>query len=187
MYKIYTLTCPISSQIVYVGLTSKKLSERLKAHCTGIGSKSKIDWIKSVRRIGIKIKQIDQTKSMKKAFELERFWHDQLVCWGFKLFNVGYIKSKMVQSIIYYKSISKEDLKRMEKHIKCHISLIEHANTYKKQRVDFEKKIQDAVYFLKIDISKPLDITQKYGVRLIDSRTKYPESKTGAGRPIVGV
>jgi predicted GIY-YIG superfamily endonuclease len=155
MYKIYTLTCPVSNQIVYVGITSKELSERLRAHRTGIGSKNKVDWTRRVRLIGIKIEQIDEADSIKKAFELERFWHDQIVSWGFNLFNNGYTKPRLVQSVIYYKSISKEDLKRMAKRIKCHVSFLKSANIYRKQTVSFEKKIQEAVDFFNIDVSQP--------------------------------
>jgi len=54
MYKIYSLNCPLTNEIRYIGYTSLSLEKRLSNHISESSKKSskatyKINWIKSLK------------------------------------------------------------------------------------------------------------------------------------------
>lgn len=98
VYKIYTLTCPITNQIVYVGKTSKPLEKRLYAHmscCNGTGSFEKHLYTRKLKhkKLQFIIDEIETTNSNIDAIMLEKYWISQFKAWGFKLFNLYGIES----------------------------------------------------------------------------------------------
>lgn len=89
LYKIYTLSCPITKAIRYVGVTKKQLNDRLSGHIYDakklIASKDKINWISEVERPFIEL--LDFSESKDEAFFLEKYWVSQFKQWGFNLIN----------------------------------------------------------------------------------------------------
>lgn len=93
MVKIYTLECPITNQVRYVGKTKQKLIDRWYAHCSSYRlneTKSyKNTWIKSLIKKNLKpiIKLLDITTE-ENWQECEQYWISQFKAWGFNLVNM---------------------------------------------------------------------------------------------------
>lgn len=88
---IYSLTDPTTKQVRYIGKTVKSLDSRLKRHLSNYylqTSTRKINWIKSLKKKGLKptIQEVDvvETKDWEWA---ERYWIAQFKEWGFDLTN----------------------------------------------------------------------------------------------------
>ena len=86
---IYTLTCPITNDIRYVGKTDGELKTRLSAHISAPTSRLNRKWILILKGFNLKpiIECIDITDD-KNAESTEQYWIDQLRSWGYVLHNV---------------------------------------------------------------------------------------------------
>lgn len=105
MAVIYTVSHPITDQVVYVGCT-KSLKMRLASH---VNSNSKYElgvWINQLKQNWMlpKIEAIDICDEDDKL-SLEKFWIQVLTGWGFKLFNKNKTYNiKKYQPGYYHKS-----------------------------------------------------------------------------------
>lgn len=89
MYYIYTLECPVTAQVRYIGKTNN-LSKRLSAHCKDKVKSHKSSWIKSLNNKGLKpvVTVLDQTEDEQECYKLEQYWIAQFRAWGFDLTNL---------------------------------------------------------------------------------------------------
>lgn len=87
-YKIYSLECPITKKIMYVGKTRLSLSGRLLNHIVDKSNKDKYDWISGLLKSN-KIPKISTlTNCAKKDADFwEKEWIDFFLRHGNKLFN----------------------------------------------------------------------------------------------------
>jgi len=86
---VYTLTCPITNEIRYVGITTTSLDIRLSQHmnCPSKGNKNWIDSLKD-KNLRVVIETIEQVSGeMEELLLIERYWINQFIVWGFKLNN----------------------------------------------------------------------------------------------------
>ena len=105
-YSVYTITCPISKEVVYIGLTKLNLNVRLKQHMFGTGTVYKKNWTNRCKKLGLypTIDILDYSNSKMPPLKLELFWIHQFHQWGFILFNEDFIDNRYVKT----KSILKE-------------------------------------------------------------------------------
>jgi DNA-binding XRE family transcriptional regulator len=91
MYKIYTLTCPETKKIVYVGQTIKPLQKRLIEHISEKKDSNKKKWINYLLLKGFIpiIEEIDIASDRRESLKLENYWICQLTCFGFNLLNIS--------------------------------------------------------------------------------------------------
>lgn len=90
---IYTLSCPITNEIKYIGKTSKDINVRFKEHLTESKSKKRINkrtnWIKSL--LNNNLLPIPEILDIVNDIEWE-FWERHYISlyksWGFKLTNM---------------------------------------------------------------------------------------------------
>lgn len=93
--KIYSLSCPITNEIRYIGFTSREsLQKRFSEHITPsalVKSNKKNNWIKSLLKKNLKpiIEFVDDCTESNWQ-ERESFWIYQFKAWGFKLLNETY-------------------------------------------------------------------------------------------------
>lgn len=94
-YTIYTLSDPLTTEVRYVGQTTRTLHKRREQHISGDHTKKevtpKMSWIKEMRKEGRHptIEYLDQVEgSREDAFMLENYWINQLLSWGMDLVNV---------------------------------------------------------------------------------------------------
>ncbi len=87
-YTIYTLACPISGVIRYVGSTSKPIETRLVGHINNPTNSIMSEWFFYLKSKGKQpaIEEIEKTDAVHAAY-LEKFWISQFSAWGFELFN----------------------------------------------------------------------------------------------------
>lgn len=89
-FTVYTLSCPLSKEVMYVGVTRQPLKNRLSGHLSGgNGYMSNITtWIKGLNQIPI-IEPIIEfyANNHHEAILEENFWLEQLRQWGFDLLN----------------------------------------------------------------------------------------------------
>ena len=89
--KIYILKCPISGEIKYVGLTRVSLEHRLHLHLKENvkGLTHKINWIKSLKKQGLKplIEEIDSSSNLEELCKKEIYWIQYYLTQGAKLTN----------------------------------------------------------------------------------------------------
>ena len=124
MYVIYTISCPISNAIKYVGKTHRTLDERMLHHSRQTKDSDLKTWINYI--IGLKktpiIEPVDECDE-DDACELETFWIHQFECWGFKLFNINQTIGKILKCRYYaddykikeyLKKLSQKTPKKME-------------------------------------------------------------------------
>ena len=112
---IYTLTCPITNEIKYVGKTKCKLSTRLSYHCAvKVGNITKVNWIRELKQKGLKpiIEELDLVDDNLSDFH-ERFWIHQLKNWGFILYNQFLVKSKTYYSCLKNMPLGVNELRVM--------------------------------------------------------------------------
>lgn len=88
--KIYTLTCPTSNQIRYVGKTIETLQKRLNRHISYSKREKtyKANWINSLLKINKEpiIEIIDEC-SITNWEVMEQYWISQFKAWGYNLTN----------------------------------------------------------------------------------------------------
>ncbi len=103
-YNIYTLTCPTTNNIFYVGRTNGKLKNRLTGHLKDNVNREKkkvINEILEKDKLPI-IESIDVcTKS--DVYKLEIFWINLIKTWGFNLTNLVHINRSYHNSKLYLK------------------------------------------------------------------------------------
>lgn len=160
MFKIYTLSDPLTGLIRYVGSTRNRLSKRLALHCNNADinierNPAKYRWIVELRKAGYRpsIEIIDCVDDPQKAIDLEVYWTHQMRQWGFQLLNISVGKStsketKIKQSRIKVgKPVSDKTLKAAsEKRKRSVVQLTKHGGYI--GRWEF---IVDAANSLKID------------------------------------
>lgn len=90
--RIYTLKCPISNNIRYVGKTVESLERRLNKHVSktqtvGIFN-HKTNWVNSLLSKGVKpiIELLDEVPESD-WHRIEKYWISQMRFWGFDLVN----------------------------------------------------------------------------------------------------
>ncbi len=87
MFKIYTLSDPVTKEIRYVGKTSQKLNRRLCQHLCDSKKKTRhvCTWI---RKIGKPIiEELDFCETRDESIFLEQYWISQMRTWNFRLTN----------------------------------------------------------------------------------------------------
>lgn len=89
-YYIYTLSCPITKEVKYVG-KSKNPKRRYYQHIYEKTVTYKNNWIKSLQAKGLKpiLDVIDEYDCEKECFKAEVYWISQFKTWGFKLANLS--------------------------------------------------------------------------------------------------
>ena len=91
IYKIYTLSCPITNDIRYIGRTQDTLSSRLSKHIyeRNKNKNHRCHWINNLYKQNLKpkIELIESTDDIKLFFLLETYWIYQFKAWGFNLVN----------------------------------------------------------------------------------------------------
>lgn len=114
MYKVYTLICPISNYVVYVGMTKAKLRDRLNGHVNSYSNNRKVIWHNELKEKGLrpKIKAIAYCSSENSAKNKENYYIDLFLRSGKKLFNNSY--NGFVKNPI----IPKEKLTKFDKYVK---------------------------------------------------------------------
>lgn len=89
LFKVYTLSCPISKTIRYVGVTKKSLMDRLCGHIYEAKTRNVLNnknkWVNDVERPIIEV--LETTDNEDYSYFLEKFWINQLKDWGFDLLN----------------------------------------------------------------------------------------------------
>lgn len=100
MHYIYTISHPLTNEIVYVGCTSD-FDSRVRTHINSRNNNTNISiYINSLRnnwllpKIEI-LEEVDETF----VFESELYWIRQLKCWGFNLLNCN--KTKPPKKALY--------------------------------------------------------------------------------------
>lgn len=86
--KIYTLICPITSDVKYIGKTIKPLDKRLSEHKSDLrGNNKRKNWIRKLAKIGLQ-PEIALVEEVDSDWEFwERYWICQFRAWGFDLKN----------------------------------------------------------------------------------------------------
>lgn len=87
---IYSLSCPKSGEVKYIGKTGKGIEKRLKAHlCTNNNTKNS-EWIKELKKEGLKpiIEEIDSVEKGNEVSE-EKFYISYFRFLGFTLLNMN--------------------------------------------------------------------------------------------------
>lgn len=115
LYKIYTLTDPLTYQVRYIGLTKETLASRRSKHLTDARSgkhNHRVHWIRSLLEKGLKplIEELDTAESYEALTRLEIYWISQFKSWGFALVNA----TDGGEGSVGYKH-SKETLQKMHK------------------------------------------------------------------------
>ena len=87
---IYTLSHPVTSEIRYVGKTTKSLKRRLECHLADRRNNHRTCWIKSITNIGLLpiIELVEEVDNSDWQL-LEKYWIAQFKNWGFNLVNSG--------------------------------------------------------------------------------------------------
>lgn len=88
MTTIYTLSCPISNSVMYVGATTQDLKKRLTGHLSANDSSKRANWIIELKTKGLKpiIEPIEYVND-NGCISVEEYWINQFRVWGFNLYN----------------------------------------------------------------------------------------------------
>lgn len=89
-YSIYTLACPETNQIRYVGRTCDSLKTRLNNHLSRPTNNNTANWIHGLKAKGLRpiIEELELVTE-KESVLVESFWISQFKTWGFQLFNMN--------------------------------------------------------------------------------------------------
>jgi hypothetical protein len=103
-YTVYTLSCPLTGNIFYVGATRCDLKVRLSHHMCTTEGKAKTSLIAEIKAKGLKplIEPLEYCYSHKSVADAEQFWITQLSAFGFKLCNHKNKKYRHIKSGIRY-------------------------------------------------------------------------------------
>jgi hypothetical protein len=99
VFTIYTLNCPITNSVKYVGVTRQKLKNRLYVHlANGNGYKSKLScWFRTLSIPPIIEPVIEfYANNHHEALLEENFWIEIFSMWGFDLLNGRHKNGKYV-------------------------------------------------------------------------------------------
>ncbi len=90
IYKIYTLTHPITNEIRYVGRTKETLNNRLKTHLRAKDKSHRVNWIKSLQNENLipNINLICETESFENCIELEQYYIKKYRDLNYRLVNM---------------------------------------------------------------------------------------------------
>ena len=86
---IYTLNCPITGEVKYIGKTIKPVEKRLTEHLSDLrGYDKRKNWLRMLKLMGLKpyVEILDCVDSAEWAF-WESYWICQFRAWGFNLKN----------------------------------------------------------------------------------------------------
>lgn len=87
--KIYTLCCPLTGEVRYVGKTHFSLTERLAKHLISFENNRRTQWIKSLGSQGMKpIIELVEVVEEGDWVSAEQYWIEQFRQWGFELLNI---------------------------------------------------------------------------------------------------
>jgi len=90
--KIYTISCPLTNQVRYIGKTKEKLEVRLKSHIRSTKQYNHLmsTWIKSLLSNNLLpiIEELDECESNDDANRLECMYIGLFKTWGFNLKNM---------------------------------------------------------------------------------------------------
>lgn len=85
MVTIYTLSCPVTHEVRYVGMTTKTLEKRAYYHVHTPASTRMAYWLYSIQYAPV-IEEIEVCTN-ELAIETEKYWIEQFKAWGFDLLN----------------------------------------------------------------------------------------------------
>jgi group I intron endonuclease len=151
-YTIYKLIDPTDNRIRYIGLTFNDLKTRLKSHISEPGSSHKINWIKKIKKIGLKpiIESVEEDISTyETACEREIHFIDYFKSLGCDLTNMASGGNKN-------RKMSDETRKKMsegQKERYKHFKLIHSEDTKKKISNSTKERFQDSNERKKLRIS----------------------------------
>ena len=94
--RIYTISCPFTEKVKYVGQTISPLEIRLKQHLSAPTNKRMAVWFQSLNGEQ-PIIDLLEVVDICHADETEMYWISQLRAWGIDLFNVNKCFTKNVQ------------------------------------------------------------------------------------------
>lgn len=88
LVRIYTLSCPVTNEIRYIGITTQTLERRLYNHSYCKHNKHKINWFNKLKRLELTpiIEEIDIC-TIENASFWEQYYISQFRAWGFRLLN----------------------------------------------------------------------------------------------------
>jgi len=85
-YIVYKMVHIPTGNIVYVGSTSRKLSERMREHRCKSNRSPACDWIKEVGKENVRLEEICKCETKEESLEKEIYWTNELRK-SYKLFN----------------------------------------------------------------------------------------------------
>lgn len=101
---IYSLSCPYTKKIKYVGKTVKSLDQRLGGHNTNTNARVS-RWAKKLFIRGRKpIIEIIDVVNRSEVSYWERYWIHQFIAWGFKLLNHTHTKISSKEKMKFRKT-----------------------------------------------------------------------------------
>lgn len=123
MFKVYTLSHPVTNDIKYIGQTKRALKDRVRLHRNPTHkdfkeNPDKAAWMKYLKLNGLrpKIELLEEFETQQEGMESEQYWTGQFKAWGFQLFNkyngknLSEYSKQLLRSIKTGKSLSKAAL-----------------------------------------------------------------------------
>ena len=96
VYHIYTLSCPVTGYVKYVGLTVNPIN-RLNQHVSSSGRSVLIkSWVNELATSGNtpSLDVLETVSDLTSAKEIEKYWIHQFATWGFDLLNTKHSLSR---------------------------------------------------------------------------------------------
>ena len=181
-YIIYTLKNPENDDIRYIGYTGKSLLKRLEMHLKNVkeaenGKRNwnkRLSWIKSLNNKNLIpiIEELDICNSKKDACELEIYWIEQFINWGFSLVNMT--KGGDGGNVNINKS--KEEMIEIGKKISIR-------NSGKKRSVESINKFRETIKSNGHWLSKPGAVSPCKG-KTTSKETREKQSKAKLGKSL---
>lgn len=173
--KIYTLCCPITEEVKYIGITRQDLNLRFNEHIyrgRRVGSKNKREsWIKSLlnKNLYPNIDIIDIVYDCDSLF-FESFYIDLFKSWGFNLKNSMMIKKSNIDkkgSSLKGRNISNEHKNRISEGLNRFYSKNISKNKGKSMSIDCINKIKktsrlNTLNKYKLNSESVIDIKNKF-------------------------
>lgn len=196
---IYTLSCPDTGCVKYVGKTIKSLNDRLSEHISECRKKiynKRTNWIRSLVSIGKtpKIELLDQVSENWVLCEM--YWISQFKTWGFELKNMtdgGEGVTGRVSSFETRLKMSKaqKGIKRNPKHIQAALlgrlhkgGFVSHPETKIKQSLALKGIPKTKEHSLKVSIANK---GKKMSDEFKKNQSMRMKNKTLAAKPVVRI
>lgn len=177
IYKVYTLTDPLTLKVRYVGITKDTLAGRRSKHLTNARSgkhNHRTHWIRSLLQNNLKpiIEELDRADSYEELLTLEVYWISQFKTWGFSLVNateggegsVGYKHTREARDKIIAKNLES----KLRKGVKPKIPRLSKEDQY--------KLLAKALAIPVLQYSLQGDLIQEWESRLIAARANNTSS-----------